>query len=320
MTDIVHLERRVRVLEKIINDTKSEMKRMLEKDCVNCDRLRNVCKKLEETITDKDTVMEHASEEKTLTDASIQTDLVESFEEKVRKLQEDNDELIAKCSELENCVQLLRDEYEKCEDYWQSKVDEERQFFEAEQKISTEKLTEVLVKMREYEEQYANQDIVDNRLQPIPESLDLEKQFTDLEQEFEDYKIRCENELFKRDEEIAELKEKLTELALRQRKEAAIQVDDRTEDQKMLDKMKNFTSYVIENTSRFSEEMLPPQVPNNLDYSSNTWDRPKSENSENSTTSSLPIQWNFQPEDAKQQSSMGKSVFILFPSIIFLKI
>lgn len=41
--------------------------------------------------------------------------------------------------------------------FFQTKVDEERQFFEAEQKISGDKLNELLEKMREYEEQYANQ-------------------------------------------------------------------------------------------------------------------------------------------------------------------
>lgn len=94
--------------------------------------------------------------------------------------------------------------------------------------------------------------MLDSRLPPIVETDNLEKQFTDLEQEFEDYRTYSESEMFKKDEEISILKEKLTELALSQQKiqEAAVQADADAEEQRILNKMKIFTSYVIENTSR----------------------------------------------------------------------
>ncbi|KAJ8963696.1 hypothetical protein NQ317_009784 [Molorchus minor] len=194
-----HLISRVKTLEQIIFDVKTEMGKMIEKDCVNCDTLRNVSEKLEQTLLvekEPNDTFNIEMQERYFTDASLQTDFVECFEEKVKKLEDENKELCAKCSELENCVELLRNEYEKCEDYWQNKVDEERQMFEAEQKINSDKLAELILKMREYEEQYANQEILDSRLPTIEETYNLEKQFTDLEQEFEDYKAQSENELF----------------------------------------------------------------------------------------------------------------------------
>lgn len=130
--------------------------------------------------------------------------------------------------------------------------------------------------MREYEEQYENQvfffsysvcsalmgnlfkDMVDNRLPPIMETENLEKQFTDLEQEFEDFKAYHEGELFKKEEEISILHEKLNELELKQQRmqEAAVQADADAEEERAVNKMKNFTSYVIEHTCRYDIDFI----------------------------------------------------------------
>lgn len=317
VTTTMQLTTRVKELEKIINEAKNEMNKMLDKDrdCLNCDRLRHVCEKLEKTslLSNKDAQQEICEDrsfdsEKRFTEQGCQTDFSIAFvETKVRQLEEENAELSTKCTELEDCVELLKNEYEKCEDYWQTKVDEERQFFEAEQKISGDKLNELLEKMREYEEQYANQDFMDNRLPPIVETDNLEKQFTDLEQEFEDYRMYHENEMYKKDEEISILKEKLTEIAVRQQKmqEAAVQADADAEEQRVLNKMKNFTSYVIESTCRYSEDMLPPQP--NLEFNNPNWDKStvRSE-TEASTTSSLPqLNWNFTTQNSKDTASLS---------------
>lgn len=319
----MQLTTRVKELEKIISDAKNEMSKMLDKDkdCLNCDRLRRVCEKLEKTslLLNKDVQLDGCVDglfgsEKSFTEQGCQTDFSIAFvEAKVRQLEEENVELSTKCTELEDCVELLRNEYEKCEDYWQNKVDEERQFFEAEQKISGEKLNELLEKMREYEEQYANQDMIDNRLPPIVETENLEKQFTDLEQEFEDYRMYHENEMYKKDEEISILKDKLTEIALKQQKvqEAAVQADADAEEQRAYNKMKSFTSYVIESTCRYSEEMMAPQSAHpSLEFNSPNWDKGtiKSE-TEASTTSSLPqLNWNFSSQNSKETASLGNMV------------
>ncbi|CAH1977041.1 unnamed protein product [Acanthoscelides obtectus] len=253
-TDLTQLTDRVNELENIIAQVKKELVKIVDKDCVSASNIKNVVQKLEQTIQCEDVTVIQAT-----IDEGIQTEgFVESFEEKVRKLEKENEELCTKCNELENCVELLRTEYEKCEDYWQNKVDEERQMFEAEQKINSDKLADLIVKMKEYEEQYATQESLDSRLPTIDETYNLEKQFTDLEQEFEEYKAHSENEIFKRDEEIALLKEKLTELALKhQTVDCGVQVSQDDEGM-LLNKMQNFSSYVVESTNRSSEQMMPP--------------------------------------------------------------
>ncbi|XP_076250518.1 blastoderm-specific gene 25D isoform X2 [Rhynchophorus ferrugineus] len=298
----MQLTNRVYELEKSINEARKELK---ELGCSKCERLRKFFEKVthkQESNTD-----DSLGSDKSFIEQGCQTDFSIAYvEDKVRKLEEENQELSAKCTELEDCVELLRNEYEKCEDYWQTKVDEERQFFEAEQKISGEKLNELLDKMREYEEQYANQDLMDSRLPPIVETENLEKQFTDLEQEFEDYKAYHESEMFKKEEEISILKEKLSELATRQEKmqEIAVQADADAEEQRIMQKMQGFTSYVIENTCRFPEDMLPPQ-PTSLEFHQANWDRVtvKSE-TETSTTSSLPqMNWTLSVNNQGQRES-----------------
>lgn len=265
-----------------------DVKSMIETDCINCDNLKNVAVKLENVLINN-------TNKVTLNDACVQTDT--SLTDKIHELETANTELNTKCNDLENCVELLRNEYEKCEDYWQAKVEEERQLFDAEQKLNTEKLNELLMKMKEYEEQYLNADVVDNRLPTIEETYNLEKQFTDLEQEFEDFKSQIENEQFLKDEEITKLKEKLSELAVKrtQVSEIGVQVVDETTDEvKLLEKMKNFTSYVIETTNRQPDEMAAsPTTPKTTTIWNQNTDKKSEENSLTNSTSSLPIAWNF---------------------------
>ena len=73
---------------------------------------------------------------------------------------------------------MLKIEYEECEDYWTAKLEEERQLFEQEQKISDEKFSELIAKMAEYEELISPIDKVKNggRLSPIEEKFNLEQQ------------------------------------------------------------------------------------------------------------------------------------------------
>ncbi|XP_066138947.1 ninein homolog isoform X1 [Euwallacea fornicatus] len=316
----MQLTHRVKELEKIISDVKSEMNKMLIKEstqCANCDILRSVCKKLESTLilSSSSVVQEDIGMDDTLDNAKkfseqgCQTDLsIALVERKVLKLEEENKELTTKCTELEDCVELLKNEYEKCEDYWQRKVDDERQYFEAEQKISGEKLNELLDKMREYEEQYANQDMLDNRLPTISEA-DLEKQFTDLEQEYEDYKSYHEGELFKKEEEISILHERLAELELKQQEmqETVLQAGADAEEQRVMNKMKNFTSYVIESTCRFSEEMVPPDQKPSIAFSSLNWEKSTARSeTDASTTSSLPpATWVFNSQTNNGPLSLG---------------
>lgn len=54
----------------------------------------------------------------------------EMLEERVERLTKENRELREKCTELEAGLEMMRVEYEKCEDYWQGKLNEERAIFD----------------------------------------------------------------------------------------------------------------------------------------------------------------------------------------------
>lgn len=53
-----------------------------------------------------------------------------TLEERVERLTKENQELREKCAELEAGLEMMRVEYEKCEDYWQGKLNEERAIFD----------------------------------------------------------------------------------------------------------------------------------------------------------------------------------------------
>jgi hypothetical protein len=70
-------------------------------------------------------------------------------------------------------------EYEKCEDYWAKKLDEERHLYDQEQKLSDEKFSELMSKIREYEEMLGAQEdstADSDRVSTIEERGSLEKQ------------------------------------------------------------------------------------------------------------------------------------------------
>lgn len=97
----------------------------------------------------------------------------------VELLEIEKKQLIERCQELERSLDLLKTEYEECEDYWAAKLEEERQLFEQEQKISDDKLAELINKIVEYEELISPSDKSKNgggRLSPIEEKFTLEQQ------------------------------------------------------------------------------------------------------------------------------------------------
>ncbi|XP_076751450.1 blastoderm-specific gene 25D [Xylocopa sonorina] len=120
-------------------------------------------------------------------------------------------QLIEQCAELERSLDMLKTEYEMCEDYWTAKLEEERQLFEQEQKISDEKFSELIAKMAEYEELISPVDKIKNsgRLSPIEEKLNLEQQYIDLEEEFEKWKAQMEEEISQKDKDIKDLQDRI---------------------------------------------------------------------------------------------------------------
>lgn len=81
-----------------------------------------------------------------------------------------------RCKELETSLELLRLEYEKTEDYWSERLEEERGLFEEEQKVSDKKYSELLEKILEYEEMLNAEREQRQRLETIEEKDSFEKQ------------------------------------------------------------------------------------------------------------------------------------------------
>lgn len=125
----------------------------------------------------------------------------------------DGDKLhVQRIQELENSLEQMQKEYEACEDYWQGKLNEERQLYEEEQRISDEKFTELLKKMTEYEEQFTTSTEKDGRLTPIEEKCQLEQQYADLEAETEAFREHARKIFEAKTQEIDQLHSKIKEL------------------------------------------------------------------------------------------------------------
>lgn len=126
-------------------------------------------------------------------------------------------QLETRCKELETSLDQLSKAYEDCEDYWQDKLSQERKMFEKERQIYDEeqqdndrKFTELMEKVREYEEQFSK----DGRLSPIEEKDGLEQQYIDLEKEFDEYKEKSMVEFEDKCKEIEELRTEIDGLRM----------------------------------------------------------------------------------------------------------
>lgn len=128
-------------------------------------------------------------------------------------LKRDNEKLAARVKELEDNLEAMSREYENCEDYWQSKVNEERLLFDEDQRQSDEKFAELLQKMTELEDQFAAQVERNNgRLSPIDEKCHLESQYIELENEMEELKVHAQSLLDEKSREIEKLQLEVSEL------------------------------------------------------------------------------------------------------------
>lgn len=126
------------------------------------------------------------------------------------KIKKENEKLAMRCKEMEDNLEQMGKEYENCEDYWQSKLNEERLLFDEDQRQSDDKFAELLQKMTELEDQFAAQTEKNNgRLSPINESQ-LESQYIELENEMEELKVHAQSILDERSKEVEKLQLEIT--------------------------------------------------------------------------------------------------------------
>lgn len=107
----------------------------------------------------------------------------------------------------------MKSEYDRCEEYWSNKLEEERDAYNEEQRIGDERLAELIAKIGEYERQFAS--AATPALPTIDERYSLEAQFTDLEEEFARYRRDKEVELQAGAAESARLAERVETLERR---------------------------------------------------------------------------------------------------------
>ncbi|KAH8412209.1 hypothetical protein KR009_000431 [Drosophila setifemur] len=124
----------------------------------------------------------------------------------------------SRSKDLEASLEQMQRAYEECEDYWQSKLSDERQMFEKERHIyedeqqeSDKKFTELMEKVREYEEQFSK----DGRLSPIDERDMLEQQYVELETEAAQLRSNSVRMLEEKAQEISSLHSEIEDLRQR---------------------------------------------------------------------------------------------------------
>ncbi|CRK86174.1 CLUMA_CG000193, isoform A [Clunio marinus] len=128
------------------------------------------------------------------------------------KLKRENARLTTRCQELEYNLEEMSKEYENCEDYWQSKLNEERLLFDEDQRQNDEKFAELLQKMTEIEEEQIAAQTGKNRLTPIEEKCHLENQYMELENEMEELKVHAQSVLYEKSREIEKLQLEISQL------------------------------------------------------------------------------------------------------------
>ncbi|XP_075974303.1 uncharacterized protein LOC142975386 isoform X2 [Anticarsia gemmatalis] len=136
-----------------------------------------------------------------------------------RKHDDEKRKLTALAKELEASLDQMKAEYDRCEEYWSGKLEEERDAYNEEQRLGDERLAELVAKIGEYERQFASAPAA---LPTIDERHSLEAQFTDLEDEFARYRRDKEAELRAAAAEAARLAERAAELERRLAEPAAV--------------------------------------------------------------------------------------------------
>lgn len=297
-------------LQNVLLAVQTDLNKFLSMDehICSCESL-NLVKNLNEKLSD--VVSENVK--KNCCDASTETDFVDlNLDEQIEKYVKENETLVNKCAELENCIELLRTEYEKCEDYWSSKLDEERQMFELEQSQSGEKLTELISKIAEYDAQFVSQNEIDSRLPTIDESFNLEKQFNDLEQEFEDYKEQMEFQIEEKSNEVVDLKEKLETIQQKTTTEFGTQTCNSFEFNSLENKLSNLSNCVVESTNLFSSDTMPFNWKGNqseksqdvMDHSDAVWNKSIQTHLSTSSPSSLEPNCSYFNKTSQSYSSV----------------
>ncbi|GBP53593.1 Blastoderm-specific protein 25D [Eumeta japonica] len=185
--------------------------------CGSCNTLKSILATIQELITGFEKCVVKVGDSPsfksevtvaTQTDNSEVLKLQDELDKTHKQYAEEKLKLTNLAKDLEASLEQLKNEYDKSEEYWTSKLEEEREVYNEEQRLSDERLTELIAKIGEYERQFSPRV----GLPAIDERYSLELQVQDVEQEYHDYRKEKEKELIDKIEEIERLKEKIQSL------------------------------------------------------------------------------------------------------------
>lgn len=167
------------------------------KDCGSCTTVGESIRQLQERVRDlSDTLplsessRAHVASQTEGIDDTVALDR-ELLEQKA-KHEDEKQKLTSLIKDMEMSLEQMKIEYDKCEEYWSNKLEEERDAYTEEQRLGDERLAELIAKIGDYERQFTATPAA---LPTIDERCSLEMQFTDLEEEFASYRREKEAEL-----------------------------------------------------------------------------------------------------------------------------
>nr|CAD7586372.1 unnamed protein product [Timema genevievae] len=164
----------------------------------------------------------------TKADKSTVTEEVRELTERLNVAEQSHAEVLLRCKDLESSLELLRQDVRTTgRGNWTRNGD----CFDQEQAMTDDKFTELLSKIREYEEMFGSHDNHSDdsdRLSTIEERVSLEKQVTDLEEEYEELRRKAEQEQRDREQELETLRHKLQSLENKtgSRQDVSVQVSE----------------------------------------------------------------------------------------------
>ncbi|XP_065209519.1 ninein homolog [Planococcus citri] len=261
-------------LEKSLREDLDEVSQSSDKNTLSASSaptqtVDTSCSSMFATVSEEESEMEWKTigDDKRPIDDGGEEDKQESIQEQsynklvddYNHLKKENKTLKDKCEELESCLDMLRNEYDQCEEYWSSKLDEERKLFEEEQRISDEKFSDLQAKINEYSDMFDCESMSSqmmSKLPPIAENDTLEKEVTDLQEEFQSYKEKMEHENKEKQSEI----ERLMQIISLYENTTGLKNNDPGIEQS-LESLKSDKTYVLEKPSLDLQEV--PRVPEN---------------------------------------------------------
>ncbi|XP_037870325.1 blastoderm-specific protein 25D [Bombyx mori] len=163
--------------------------------CEVCSNILDTIETLKEKIQELTEAVVMAGPERSNTcEGSTQTEqeedsvqLTMELADTLQQHEEERNRLEALVKDLESSLEQMKAEYDKCEEYWAGKVEEERRLHGDEQRAADQRLADLAARVHDYERQFA--------LPPIDERPKLEAQVNDLQEEFARYRRDKEAEL-----------------------------------------------------------------------------------------------------------------------------